>query len=259
MRSDLARVMASFDNSDRLWAPDTLTPAQYNPAPATGPYQRLLLAILEDAIRCYQSNFAVRNGSRRILFRETEEWLFDSDGTAFLSCPMVCESLGVNSVQLRRYLREWQLRMKAGHDAPRLTRRSPASADTHIIPPDVSRTLRAPAKSSSMSPGREVASGIGPETSGSDAHLIQGDRFHGCAVITIACVLQKTGFFEGPDRRSCVVLDGVGSPRRASAEDDAGAKENRSYDTFSMPRVDPRSAGCRSTCGSLRACGGSIG
>jgi len=194
MRSDLARVMASFDNSDRLWAPDTLTPAQYNPAPATGPYQRLLLAILEDAIRCYQSNFAVRNGSRRILFRETEEWLFDSDGTAFLSCPMVCESLGVNSVQLRRYLREWQLRMKAGHDAPRLTRRSPASADAHIIPPDVSRTLRV-LKSSSMSPGREVR----------ERHWSRNVRL-GCASNT------KGGVVLGPGRRSRLVLDGVGEP-----------------------------------------------
>jgi hypothetical protein len=127
MQRDLAHVMA-FDNGNRplgagdelrsdLSSPDALTPAQYYPAPAANPYQRLLIAILEDAIRCYQSNFAVRNGPRRILFRETEEWVFDSDGAAFLSCSRVCESLGVNSVQLRRFLREWHLRMKAGNEA----------------------------------------------------------------------------------------------------------------------------------------------
>ena len=167
MQRDVARVMASFDTGNRPWgaadelhadlaSPAALTPAQYYPAPAASPYQRLLLAILEDAIRCYQSNFAVRNGPRRILFRETEEWLFDSDGTAFLSCPMVCESLGINLARLRRFLREWLLRKEAGHEAPRLARRRPTSADAHIIPPDVSRTLRAPAKSSLTSPGREV-------------------------------------------------------------------------------------------------------
>lgn len=167
MPRDLARVIASFDNSNRPWrasdelcadlsSPDALTPAQYYPAPSASPYQRLLLAILEDAIRCYQRNFAVGIGPRRILFRETEEWLFDSDGTAFLSCPMICESLGINLPQLRRFLREWHRRMRTGHDAKRLARRSPASADAHIIPPDVSRTLRAPAKSSLTSPGREV-------------------------------------------------------------------------------------------------------
>jgi hypothetical protein len=164
---DLARVIASFDNSNRpcrasdelcadLSSPDALTPAQYYPAPSASPYQRLLLAILEDAIRCYQRNFAVGIGPRRILFRETEEWLFDSDGTAFLSCPMICESLGINLPRLRRFLREWHLRMLTGHDAPRLARRSPASADAHILQPAVSRTLRAPAKSSLTSPGREV-------------------------------------------------------------------------------------------------------
>jgi hypothetical protein len=84
MQRNLARVMASFDNGNLPWGaadelhgglslPDALTPAQYYPAPAASPYQRLLRAILEDAIRCYQSNFAVRNGPRRILFRETEE------------------------------------------------------------------------------------------------------------------------------------------------------------------------------------------
>jgi hypothetical protein len=129
MRSDLAGVMASFDKGNPPWGPDDelrahlsppscLTPAQYYPSPAASPYQRLLLAILEDAIRCFQRTVAVRKGPRRALFRETEEWLFNSNGIAFLSCPMVCESLGINSVHLRRYLREWQLRVNAGHEPP---------------------------------------------------------------------------------------------------------------------------------------------
>ncbi len=182
MRRDLAGVITSFDKGNPLSAsydelsadlssPGALTPAQYYPAPATSPYQHLLLAILEDAIRCFQRNFAASKGPRRALFRETEEWLFDSHGTAFLSCPMVCESLGINSVQLRRYLREWQLRMTVGHEPLRLTRRRLVPADPRITSPDVYRTPRAPAESSSMSQGMEVSKGLGPETSASDAHL----------------------------------------------------------------------------------------
>jgi len=164
------QLEGDFRHAD-LSPPGCLTPAQYYPSPAASPYQRLLLAILEDAIRCFQRNIAVRKGPRRALFRETEEWLFDSDGTAFLSYPMVCESLGINSVQLRRYLREWQLRMKAGHEPPRLARRRLVPADPRMTSPDVYRTPRAPAESSSMSRGMEVSRSLCPETSGSDAHL----------------------------------------------------------------------------------------
>jgi hypothetical protein len=182
MRRDLGGVRASLDKAIPPWGPDdglradlaspgALTPAQYYPPPPASPYHHLLLAILEDAIRCFQRNFAVKNGPRRALFRETEEWLFDSDGTAFLSCPMVCETLGINSVQLRRYLREWHLRMKAGPQEPRLVRCRSVPADPHITSPDVYRTPPAPAVSSSISPDIEVPCGLAPETSASDAHL----------------------------------------------------------------------------------------
>lgn len=182
MRSDLAGVMASFDKGNPPWGLDDelsadlspascLSPSQYYPSPAASPYQRLLLAILEDAIRCFQRNVAVRKGPRRALFRETEGWLFDSNGIAFLSCPMVCESLGINSVHLRRYLREWQLRVKAGHEPPRLTRRQLVSVDPRITSPDVYRTPRVPPESSPMSRGIEVQPSLAPETSASDAHL----------------------------------------------------------------------------------------
>ena len=168
MRRDLAGVITSLDKGNPPWGPDNepgadlsslgaLTPAHYS-APAASPYHHLLFAILEDAIHCFQRNFAVKDGPRRVLFRETEEWLFDSDGTAFVSCPMVCETLGINSVQLRRYLREWHLRMKAGHQAPRFVLCGSVPVDPHITSPDVYRTPRAPADSSSTSRSAEGVS-----------------------------------------------------------------------------------------------------
>src|SRR5260370_11453771 len=95
-------------------------------------------------------------GREGIVVRKSKKGWLNQSGPHFLSCAVICESLGINLARLRRFLREWHLRMRTGHDAPRLARRSPASADAHIIPPDVSRTLRAPAKSSLTSPGREV-------------------------------------------------------------------------------------------------------
>jgi hypothetical protein len=120
MPKDSAEAFVSVDRYDPSWgcdaddgapfSPDFLTSAQYYRAAVVSPHHRLLLAILEDGIRCFQRSFAATNGPRRILFRETEEWLFDSEGTAFLSFPIVCESLGIDPIQLRRSLREWHLK-----------------------------------------------------------------------------------------------------------------------------------------------------
>ena len=181
MPKDLAEAFVSVDRCDPSWgrdkddgarfSPDFPTSAQYHRAPVASPHHRLLLAILEDGIRCFQRNFAATNGPRRILFRETEAWLFDSDGTAFLSCPIVCESLGIDPVQLRRCLREWRLRKKAGQDAPCLARRRPVPAESHHHSPDVYSAQTTPTEWSSMMRGRVVSDALGAETSGSDTHL----------------------------------------------------------------------------------------
>jgi hypothetical protein len=115
-----------------VFSPDLLTPAQYRPARPPTPYHRLLVAVLEDAIRCFQRNAGARRGPRRALFREVKEWLFDANGTGFMSFPVVCESLGIEAALLRRHLREWQARTTRGLQAPRLPRRTPISADKPI-------------------------------------------------------------------------------------------------------------------------------
>jgi hypothetical protein len=65
---------------------------------------------------------------RRNPFRETEHWPFEADSTAFMCCATVRESLGIDSVALRRSLREWQRAMNAGQRASRLGRRPPMYA-----------------------------------------------------------------------------------------------------------------------------------
>ena len=117
--------MASFDRSiarlgsdeDNVLASEVLMPSQYYAARATTPYHRLLLAILEDAIRCFQNNLDAKTIRRRRLFRETEYWLFETKDVGFMACPTVCESLGISSFALRRSLREWQ---KATRDGARV-------------------------------------------------------------------------------------------------------------------------------------------
>jgi hypothetical protein len=109
-------------NEDRALSPDLLMPAQYYAPRPTSPYYNLLLATLGDSIRCFQHNFDAKTARRRNLFREKEHWLFEADGTAFMSCATVCESLRIDSVALRRF-REWQRAMSAGQHASRVGRR----------------------------------------------------------------------------------------------------------------------------------------
>src|SRR5689334_9719899 len=57
--------------------PEMITRAQYYSSPTASPSQRLLLAVLEDAIHCYQQHCRATRGWRRWQFLEAKEWLFD--------------------------------------------------------------------------------------------------------------------------------------------------------------------------------------
>jgi hypothetical protein len=110
------RSLSPGEDGSRILQPNVVTAEQYFPSPAHTPYHRLLLAVLEDAIICFQRTLGATNRCRQRLLRETEEWLFDSDGTAFMSCEMVCESLGINAALLRKHLRQWQARTQQDRD-----------------------------------------------------------------------------------------------------------------------------------------------
>jgi hypothetical protein len=76
-----------------------------------GPEERLLFAILEDAISCYQVYLLARKDEERLLFVEAEGWIFD-DGVEFISFNNICETLRIDPAYLRRGLcawKEWQL------------------------------------------------------------------------------------------------------------------------------------------------------
>ena len=83
------------ETGPRMLPPDRIISAQYHPSPCSTPYQRLLLAVLEDAIRSFQRNLHVTSGPRRVVFGEVQQWLFERTDTGFMSCPSVCLSLGI--------------------------------------------------------------------------------------------------------------------------------------------------------------------
>jgi len=95
-----------------LFQPDTLLPAQfldtYRRKAHLEPETSLMLAVLEDAVACYQKYALAREGNGLELFREAEEWILQKDAQWLFSFDNICESLGMNPEYLRAGLVRWK-------------------------------------------------------------------------------------------------------------------------------------------------------
>jgi len=78
--------------------------------------QRLMLALLADALNVYQQGVLSRNTRKRLLFIDAERWITASAASRHaFSFDTVCDALGINSSMLRRRMLAWkhQLRRNA--------------------------------------------------------------------------------------------------------------------------------------------------
>jgi hypothetical protein len=111
--------LTSEEKIASLFQPDTLLSDQYfeNLRRKTffEPEKRLMLAVLEDAIRYYQDNWFARNSKRKRIFDETEEWILTPDSDWVFSFVHVCETLGLSPAYLRRGLLRWKQRKQNQH------------------------------------------------------------------------------------------------------------------------------------------------
>lgn len=95
-----------------LFQPDILIQSQYfqhmrrkNPL---GPEKRLMLAILEDAVTCFQKQLRTKSTKGKTLFRDAEAWILEEDGSWLFSFANICEMLGLNADYVRRGLIQWK-------------------------------------------------------------------------------------------------------------------------------------------------------
>src|ERR1700726_2295301 len=109
---------------------DAVLPAQFFPArrgsAAVEPIMRLMCAILIDAVRWFQHNFAARHPDRRQEFREAQLWIFDDKGSGRFSFDEVRDTLGLDPRRLRDWIVRWERDWCSG-DKPRMIRRSPVN------------------------------------------------------------------------------------------------------------------------------------
>jgi hypothetical protein len=112
------------DFLDSVFVPDLLTPTQYFDSKrrdsGDDPLKRLMMAVLQDAIRCYQDGEKSRSALKRKKFVEVKDWIFDECSQGPFSFAVVCEVLDLVPEYLRLGLARWQNGGKL-----RLERRSP--------------------------------------------------------------------------------------------------------------------------------------
>jgi hypothetical protein len=100
-----------------LFEPDVLLPVQYFAALKRKKYScgehRLLIAIMQDAIECFQKHVHARDTKRRQLYMDAELWVTDQNDDGPFSFDNVCDLLGMNPDYLRVGLLDWRDRERA--------------------------------------------------------------------------------------------------------------------------------------------------
>jgi hypothetical protein len=92
---------------------ETILPVQFfgkgSNSGRTEPIMRLMFAVLEDAVRCFERDLRAGSVSRRRRFLEAEDWLFrHSESAGLFSFRSVCDVLDIDPDGIRRALWLWR-------------------------------------------------------------------------------------------------------------------------------------------------------
>ncbi len=106
--------MDQLDN--RIFEPDVTLASELRTT-RTGlpdPERELLIAVLEDAARCFLHHCAATDRKQRVLYEEARDWFFSADRTRLFAFESVCDVLGIDPAYLRRGMRAERDRRRAG-------------------------------------------------------------------------------------------------------------------------------------------------
>jgi hypothetical protein len=110
--ADYDETTNQLERSSDLLQPDTMLASQFFDA-LGGRAQpegerRLIVAVLADAVYCFQRNCTAEGPVKRALFREAKKWIISRNESWFFSFETVCQSLGIDANFLRRGLLAWE-------------------------------------------------------------------------------------------------------------------------------------------------------
>ena len=102
-----------------LFAPDIVLPEQFFEGARRDSYisgeKALMLAVLEDGIRCFQEHLRNPRSNPRLLSEQAEAWIRAVDYEWPFSFNNVCETLGIDPSALRGALLAWKAKRLAEH------------------------------------------------------------------------------------------------------------------------------------------------
>ncbi len=110
----MANNTVPTDTFTHLLQPDTVLPSQYYAAlrrkGAHEPERRLVIAVLQDAVDCFQKHLHARDRKARQLFLDAQDWIASEDRSWPFSFENVCDLLQINADYLRVGLKAWKER-----------------------------------------------------------------------------------------------------------------------------------------------------
>jgi hypothetical protein len=122
--------LEQFDNE--LSQADAVLPVQFHNGPeetaTTEPIRRLMVAVLFDAIRCFQTKLALRQPAGRQEFAEVRSWIFSDHDNGCFSFRAICDALRIDPKVIRKGLAKWEEMRGAGDKSRRIIRRSAPAA-----------------------------------------------------------------------------------------------------------------------------------
>ena len=129
----------------RLMEPELMMPSQFfdrfRGSTLLEGERRLMLAVLEDAVSCFQKYAGASRPRARRLYQEAEDWILDTDDAWPFSFEAVCVVLGYDSSYVRRRLLDWkeQLLAQGPEERAKIGRVRLRAARRHKILPFVPR------------------------------------------------------------------------------------------------------------------------
>jgi hypothetical protein len=142
----------SFDGVlPRLVEPEILLPSQFHDRfrgnSVLEAERRLMVAVLEDAVSCFQKYAGATRPRGRRLFQEAEDWLLEAESSWPFSFESICSVLGISPEYFREKLKCWkeQLLAQPPETRSKVARVRLRAARRHKILPFVPRRRHKPA------------------------------------------------------------------------------------------------------------------
>ena len=103
-----------------LFEPDILTSHQFQRVFCAkghlGPEERLMFAVLSDAVECFQKYLGAKGRRCQNLFNDAEAWIRNQDARWPYSFEHICDVLNINPDYLRIGLMRW----RAAHESQKI-------------------------------------------------------------------------------------------------------------------------------------------